>query len=118
MMARSSAGGRPGLKSTSMPRRRKISTAAGESLSEMSTLGTGMLLRGLGGCLLGFDLRQSPVEPGQQRLDVGGLDGGTAPDAQARRRVAVGADVERDALLFQKGGDPLRRGRLPFGVES
>src|ERR1700687_3709564 len=39
MMARKSAGDRPGFKSTSMPRRRKISTAAGESLSLIRTFG-------------------------------------------------------------------------------
>src|SRR5215831_20500345 len=38
-MARRSAGFSPGLKSTSQPRSEKISTARGESSSEMSTLG-------------------------------------------------------------------------------
>src|SRR3984885_6702723 len=39
MMTRRSAGDRPGFKSTSIPRRRKMSTAAGESLSLIKTLG-------------------------------------------------------------------------------
>src|SRR6185312_17089046 len=41
MMARRSAGDRPGFRSTSMPRLRKMSTAAGESLSLIRTLGMG-----------------------------------------------------------------------------
>ena len=41
---------------------------------------------------------EGPVEPGRQRLDVGRLDGGAAPDAQARRGVAIGADVVGDAF--------------------
>src|SRR5215210_4163253 len=117
MMARSSGGERPGLKSTAMPRRRKISTAAGESLSEMRTLGgTALLLRCLRGCVFGFDLLQGPVEPGQQGFDVGGLDGGAAPDAQPRRRVAVGAGVERDAFLLQEARECLRCRGLAFGA--
>ena len=43
MMARSSAGDRPGFRSTSIPRLRKISTAAGDSLSLINTLGIGVL---------------------------------------------------------------------------
>src|SRR5215218_1164987 len=117
MIARNSGGERPGLKSTAMPRRRKISTAAGESLSEMRTLGTALLLRCLRGCVLGFDLRQGPVEPGQEGFDVGGLDGGAAPDAKAGRRIAIGAGVECDAFLLQNAGEPLRSGSLAFGVE-
>ena len=53
--------------------------------------------------------RVRPVEPGQQRLDVGGLDRRAAPDAQARRRVAIGADVVGHALLFQQRRQLLRR---------
>ena len=44
-----------------------------------------------------------------------GLDRGAAPDAQARRRVAIGADVVGDALLLQRGGDLLRERRLRVG---
>ena len=46
---------------------------------------------------------EGPVEPVRQRFDVGTLDGRAAPDAQARRRVAVGADVVGDALLLERG---------------
>ena len=42
--------------------------------------------------------RIGPVEPGDQRLDIGGFDSGAAPDAQARRRIAIGADIEGGAL--------------------
>ena len=41
MIARNSAGDRPVFRSTSMPRVRKISTAAGDSLSLIRTLGMG-----------------------------------------------------------------------------
>src|SRR5713226_5901039 len=41
-----------------------------------------------------------PVEPERKRLDIGALDGGAAPDAQAGRRIAVGIDVVGDAFLL------------------
>ena len=44
-----------------------------------------------------------PVEPGPERLDVGGVDGGAAPDAQARRRVAIAGDVVGRALASRAG---------------
>ncbi len=87
-----------GWKSTSTPRSLKICTAAGESASEMRTLG-GIALRRLRQRVLA--LGEGPVEPRRQRLDVGALDGRAAPDAQARRRIAIGVDVVGDALLLQ-----------------
>ena len=42
---------------------------------------------------LGFFEREGVVEPIGEGGDVGRLDRGAAPDAQAGRRVAVGADV-------------------------
>ena len=54
MMARSSAGVRPVLTSASMPRSRKIATAAGLSLSEIRT-------RGMGLTPLPFRLQRSPA---------------------------------------------------------
>ena len=47
-------------------------------------------------------LRIGPVEPGHQRLEVGGFDRGAAPDAQARRRVAIAADVVGHAFRLQQ----------------
>ena len=48
------------------------------------------------------------VEPVRQRLDVGRFDRRAAPDAQASRRVAIGADVERDLFLLERSSpDPL-----------
>ena len=41
------------------------------------------------------------VEPARQRLDIGRFDRRAAPDAQASRRVAIGADVERDLFLLE-----------------
>ena len=60
-----------------------------------------------------------PVQPRQQRRDVGRLHGGAAPDAQARRRVAVGRDVVRHALRIQQRRHrrpvPRRAGRSRWG---
>src|SRR5471032_1824630 len=106
MIARSSAGLRPGLKSTSQPRSAKISTARGDSSSEMRTLG--LAICGISsGCFRAeflFDLAIGPVEPRQQRLEIALLDGGAAPDAQTWRRVAVGADVVAGFLGLQQIG--------------
>ena len=44
-----------------------------------------------------------PIKPGQQRLDVGGLNRRAAPDAQARRRVPIGGHVVGNALALQQG---------------
>src|SRR3954452_23162027 len=117
---------RLGWKSTSTPRSLKICTAAGDSASEMRTLGAGMagpvrsfrrrgvvpeqrkgfcgrvraggpdsFGNGASGRLgeLRLFLGEGPVEPRRQSLEVGGLDGGAAPDAQPRRSIPVGADV-------------------------
>src|SRR5215510_7118147 len=130
---------RLGWKSTSTPRSLKICTAAGDSASEMRTLGFIVItwtsvvpsalpawqrlrarppasagaraLRRLGQRLLGQ--RIGPVEPRHQGLDVGGLDGRAAPDTQARRRVAVGRDVVGDAFLLQRRRHALGEGGLP-----
>ena len=65
----------------------------------------------------GCSRRVGPVEPRTERLDVGGLDRGAAPDAQARRGVAIGADVEGDALaleaLHEAGGETRHRRVTP-----
>src|SRR6185369_10396788 len=98
-MARSSAGFSPGLKSTSQPRSEKISTARGLSSSEISTLGFAMVP---------LDFRIGPVQPGQQRFQIALLDGGAAPDAQARGGVAIGADVVGRLLALQQVGHFLR----------
>src|SRR5690349_17478411 len=50
-------------------------------------------------CLL---LGKSPVEPGCQSLEIRCLYGSAAPDAQARRGVPVGADVQGSPFLFQR----------------
>mmetsp|Transcript_44875 Transcript_44875/g.107681 ORF Transcript_44875/g.107681 Transcript_44875/m.107681 type:complete len:427 (+) Transcript_44875:84-1364(+) len=55
--------------------------------------------RGLGRAL---DLVVRPAHPRHERLDVGRLDGGATPDAEARRRGAVRANVERDALGLEE----------------
>src|SRR6516164_6177859 len=105
-MARNSAGFRPGLKSTSQPRSEKISTERGLSSSEMRTLGF---------AIFALDLCVGPVEPRQQGLQITLLDGGAAPDAQARRGVAIGTDVVARLLALQEVGHLLGRGGLLVG---
>src|SRR5690606_16152593 len=61
---------------------------------------------------------EGPVEPWQQRLDAGGLDRGSAPDAQAGRGVAVVADVEGDALPVERRDEALGEGCLSLGIEG
>ena len=43
-----------------------------------------------------------PAHPRHELRDVGRLDGGATPDAEARRRGAVRANVERDALGLEE----------------
>src|SRR5262245_8020929 len=97
-MVRNSAGFRPGLKSTSQPRSEKISTARGLSSSEIRTLGF---------AIFSLDLCIGPVEPGQQGQKVALFHRSATPDAQARRGVAIGADVVACLLALQEVGDLL-----------
>src|SRR5437899_2501135 len=100
-----------GWKSTATPRSRKICTAAGESASEIRTLGDiEEVSRRLAQRVLAA--RECPIEPKRERLDVGALDGRAAPDAQSRRRIAIGVDVVGDALLLQRSGNALDERRL------
>src|SRR5690606_5498571 len=108
MISARRAGSLPSLgwKSTSTPRSRKICTAASERASEMRTLGTGFVsgltyVSGKAGSG-GAGSREGPIEPRQQRLNVRGIDRGAAPDAQARRRVAITTDVVGGPLGFQQ----------------
>ena len=57
-----------------------------------------------------FALGVGPVEPGPERLDIGGVDGRAAPDAQARRGVAIAGDVVGGAFLLEQAGDLLDEG--------
>src|SRR4051794_12528710 len=121
---------RLGWKSTSTPRSLKIWTAAGESASEMRTRGAIGVARhcmeagrprrrrrrrgrGRSGRLRQrvLGLGERPVEPLRQDLDVAGLHGRTAPDAQARRGIAVVGDVVAGALFFNGGREALGEGR-------
>src|SRR5258708_2616050 len=99
MIAFSSPGFRPGFSSTSRPRARKISTARGLSSSLIRTLGCA-ISAGLGQG--GLDLAIGPVEPWQQRLDVGGLDRSAGPQPQARRRIAMVDRVIGGAVLLEQ----------------
>src|SRR5215475_3055299 len=114
MMDSSSAAGRPMRTSVSMPRSRKISAARGLRSSEIRTRNmswSSMKTRDCGSWLAA-GLGEGPVEPGQERLDVRGLDRGAAPDAQAWRRVAIGADVEGNPFRLEPVGDGLGESRL------
>src|SRR3954453_20023020 len=101
MIAFSSSGERPGFSSTSMPRWRKMAAARGSILSAMRTL-TGSATSRL----------PPPVEPRPERFDVGGVDGRPAPDAQARRRIAIRGDVVGRVFAFEQLADSLLPGAI------
>ena len=46
-----------------------------------------------------------PVDPWQERADIRQLDRRTAPDAQARRRVAIGTDIISNTFSLEPFGD-------------
>src|SRR5215813_9594786 len=81
---------RLGWKSTSTPRSLKICTAAGESASEMRTLGD------MGCCGL-YRCHRSRKR------------------ASLARRMTISIDVVGDALLLQRGGDAFDECRLRLG---
>src|SRR4029077_12540563 len=116
---------RLGANSTSSPRSLKIATAAGDNASEIRTLGAMRFCPLREGRLSsrcrgkrGLGLVAGPIQPRRQRFDIGAFHGRAAPDAQARRRVAMGIDVVGDAFFFQHRRDafdecPLRVGAQP-----
>src|ERR1019366_2634367 len=142
MICSSSSLLRPVLTSASTPRALKMSMAAGESWSEMRTRGgIGMALMRLRSRVQGEDrngergatpppargggeklLRglqqlvgdggEGPVQPRGERFEIRDLDRAAAPDAQARRRFAIGGGVEGHIFLFQKVGELLGELRL------
>src|SRR6201999_798558 len=57
---------------------------------------------GSGGLQFGGEGLEGPVHPGGQGFDVGGIHRRAAPDAQARRGVAVAASVQRHAFLLEQ----------------
>src|SRR6266568_9527187 len=123
-----------GWKSTSMPRSLKIWTAAGERASEMRTRGAMKAPECVGDdvfvmppprlrggrrqdalrclCERCLCLGKRPVDPRRQRRDIGLFDRATAPDAQTRRCVAMGRDVERGAFLLDERDEILHEGPL------
>src|SRR6185369_8105428 len=60
----------------------------------------------------GFGFGEGPIEPRRQRLDVARLHRGAAPDAQARRGIAIVGDVVGDAFLLHDAGERLGEGGL------
>src|SRR3546814_7428049 len=56
-----------------------------------------------------------PVEPWPERCDIGGVDRRAAPDAKARRCVAIARDVEGGAFLFQQARECLDEIRVCTG---
>src|SRR5690606_11852627 len=93
--------------------------ALGSMLSEMRTLGFVMkaslenrMREAAGAWPAGrgsgrLERNPGPVEPGTERLDVGGVDGRAAPDAKARRGIAIAGDVVSRAFLLQQAGESL-----------
>src|SRR5690606_21689131 len=57
-------------------------------------------------------LLPGPVEPRPEHFDVGGVYGRSAPDTQARRRIAVGSDVVGGMLRLEQPGHGLGIGPL------
>jgi hypothetical protein len=57
-------------------------------------------------------LGEGPVEPLRQYLDVARFDGRAAPDAQARRGIAIMGDVVARAFLLDRRRETLGEGRL------
>ena len=138
---------RPGLTSTSTPRSLKISTAAGESLSEMSTRGVMVKslwrLPGVGakrGCRRSADARAPSPRIGaatQAALASFAFSSrrpsrATASAPRCRRvstvaphqmrrpgrRVAIGVDVVGDAFLFEQRGELLGERGLRLGRQA
>src|SRR5580658_720715 len=73
-------------------RRRRLWTPAlaGVTKSESGGLGELALLE-----------NERVIEPVRQRLDIGRFDRRAAPNAQASRCIAIGADVKRDLFLLE-----------------
>src|SRR6202453_4510322 len=71
---------------------------------------------GLGELALLEDERM--VEPVGQRLDIGRFARRAAPDAQAGRRVAVSADIQRNPFLLKEAREPLGESSLGVGRQS
>src|ERR1700722_14824689 len=57
------------------------------------------------------------VEPTEERIDVLGLYGRTAPNSQARRRIAIRCDVVGDAFLLEEIRHILHELRLLIGTQ-
>jgi CubicO group peptidase (beta-lactamase class C family) len=61
---------------------------------------------------------ESPVEPGAERFDVGGIDSRAAPDAKTRRRIAIAGDVIGGVFGFQQRSDLLDECQLGGVVQT
>src|SRR5208283_6083431 len=81
------------------------------TLLAMTWLDSGGREFGLGGC-------EGPVEPFRQNGDIVCLHCRAAPDAQAGRRVAIGADVVSGLFLLDQRGQLLGEGRLRIRGEG
>ena len=97
MIAFSSSGVWPVLTSTSMPRSRKIARGVGVHLVGNEDFGLGR-----DSVDIAVTVGEGPVEPRTERFDIGGVDGRAAPDAQARRGVAVTGDVVGAPSLLEQ----------------
>src|SRR5688572_14681820 len=87
----------------------ELSTSANAAARSATQVGCCQIIaaslpRGLtrAGSELRLDLSVAPVEPGRERLEIRRLHRGATPDAQARRRLDVGADVVRGTLPIEQ----------------
>src|SRR3546814_6919545 len=58
-----------------------------------------------------------PIEPGTESFDVGGVNCRAAPDAQARRSIAITGDVISRIFCVQQAGDFLDQCELGVVVQ-
>ncbi len=58
---------------------------------------------------------KSPIQPMRQRFQIGSFHRRASPDAQARRRVAISADIIGNAFLVERSDDALGESGLLIG---
>ena len=64
-----------------------------------------------------FYLIKAPFKPREEGFDIGGIDGGATPDADASGGVAVTAEVVADAFVVEELDPLFGLGGLLFGSE-
>src|SRR5690606_27114674 len=80
-------------------------SSSGRMTGFMTTAAAGAWPAGRGSGHL--ERNPGPVEPGTERLNVSSVDGRAAPDAKARRGIAIAGDVVSRAFLLKQAGESL-----------